>query len=286
MERSPSLVQRALRRPQVRRRRLLSRAWTHRLLGGALACATCWLLSGCAGAQPAGSTSALRSRVPGAGLTAASSPSTRSLAALHPTKAQALAFARAVNLTVADIPEGRVSKKERKSSSRDRHEFELCVGRAWNQHKLADIGSPPFLRGHELETEWIGSDVTVATSVSVADGLLARLQRPEVRHCLAHLWTRSLGRTAIRNAYWGPVAIYALPVQAPGSSHRIGLRIAMTVHIPANEVTVPAYVDVLGFAWGSAEIALTATSVTQPVPPSVENQLLATLLARARSHTL
>ncbi|HEV2923916.1 MAG TPA: hypothetical protein VGW98_07775 [Solirubrobacteraceae bacterium] len=60
----------------------------------------------------------------------------------------------------------------------------------------------------------------------------------------------------------------------------------MTVKFPANEVTMPAYVDVLGFAWGPAEIALIATSLTQPVPASVENQLLSTLVARARSHTL
>jgi hypothetical protein len=155
-----------------------------------------------------------------------------------------------------------------------------------NQHKLADVGSPRFLRGHELETEWIGSDVAVATSAGAADHLLATLQRPDVRRCLAHVWTRSLGRSAIRNAYWGPVAIYALPVQAPGSNGHIGLRIAMTVNIPASEVTVPAYVDVLGFAWGSAEVALTATSLTQPVAASVEAQLLSTLVARARSHTL
>jgi hypothetical protein len=206
--------------------------------------------------------------------------------ALHPTKAQALAFARAVNLTAADVPEGRISKKERRSASGDPRESEHCIGALLKQHKLADVGSPPFLRGHELETEWIGSDVTVTTSVGAADHLLATLQSLDVRHCLAHVMTRSLGRTTIRNAYWGPVAAYALPVQAPGSTSRIGLRIAMTVNIPANEVTVPAYVDVLGFAWGSAEISLTAASLTQPVQPSVENELLSTLVARARSHTL
>jgi hypothetical protein len=206
--------------------------------------------------------------------------------ALSPAKAQALAFARAVNLTLADVPEGRISKKERGSGPGSPRESAHCIGGLLNQHKLADVQSPRFLRGHELESEWIGSDVTVATNVGAAGHLLATLQRPDVRHCLAHVMTRSLGRTTIRNAYWGPVAVYALPVQAPGSASRIGLRIAMTVNIPANEVTVPAYVDVLGFAWGPAEIALTATSLTQPVPASVENQLLSTLVARARSHTL
>jgi hypothetical protein len=187
---------------------------------------------------------------------------------------------------VADIPEGRISKKGRRPGTGERSESERCVGALLNQHKLADIGSPTFLRGHELETEWIGSDVTVATSAGVADHLLATLQRPDVRHCLARVWTWNLGRTATGNAHWGPVAVYALPVQAPKSNGHIGLRIAMTVKFPANEVTMPAYVDVLGFAWGPAEIALIAMSLTQPVPASVENQLLSTLVARARSHTL
>jgi hypothetical protein len=204
---------------------------------------------------------------------------------LRPTKTQAIAFARAVNLTVADIPEGRISSKERRPGTGERTESEHCTGALSNQHKLADVGSPTFLRGHELETEWIGSDVTVATGAGVADHLLAALQRPDVRHCLARVWTRSLGQKAIRDAHWGPVAVYALPVQAPRSNGHIGLRIAMTVKFPANEVTVPAYVDVLGFAWGPAEIALIATSLTQPVPAAVENQLLSTLLARAGSYT-
>jgi hypothetical protein len=206
--------------------------------------------------------------------------------ALRPTKTQALAFARAVNLTLADIPEGRISKQGRNMASGEPSESEHCVGALLNQHKLADLGSPTILRGHELESEWIGSHVTVAASVSAADHLLAALQRPAVRHCLARVWTQSLARTAIRNARWGPVAVYALPVQAPGSNVNIGLRIAMTVKFPVNEVTMPAYVDVLGFAWGPAEIALIATSLTQPVPASVENQLLSALVARARSHTL
>jgi hypothetical protein len=208
--------------------------------------------------------------------------------ALHPTRAQALAFARAVNLTAADIPEGRVSKKDRKPKSNPggRREFETCVGGPWSEHNLADVQSPQFLRGQELETERISSDVTVATSMGAADHVLATFQRADVRHCLARLMTRTLGRTAIPNAHWGPVAVYALPMQAPGSGGRVGLRIAMTVNIPANEVTLPAYVDLLGFAWGPAEIGLTAISVTQPVPAEVERQLLSTLLARARSHTL
>jgi hypothetical protein len=263
-------------------------AWTRRLpIGLGLAWTAGCLLSGCGGGQPAASTSAaLRSGAAGAGLTTAASAPKRSLAALHPTKAQALAFARAVNLTLADIPEGRISKKRRNSASGDRPESDQCVGALVNQHKLANLGSPTFLRGRELETEWIGSDVTVATSVGAADHVLATLERPGVRHCLARAGTQSLRRMTMRNAYWGPVAVYALPVQAPGSNGRIGLRIAMTVHFPASEVTLPAYVDVLGFAWGSAEITLAATSMTQPVPTSVENQLLSTLVARARSHTL
>lgn len=192
MERSPSLLRRMLRCRHKPSPRPAERAWTPRLptsLG--LACAAGCVLSGCGGGQPAGSRSvSLRSSAAGAGLTKSRTSPNRSFLALRPTKTRALArFARAVNLTVADIPEGRVSKQRRNPASGERGESEHCVGALLSQQKLADVGSPTVLRGHELESEWIGSQVTVATSVGVADHLLATLQRPDVRRCLARVDT-------------------------------------------------------------------------------------------------
>jgi hypothetical protein len=55
---------------------------------------------------------------------------------------------------------------------------------------------------------------------------------------------------------------------------------------PYNEVSVPLYVDVVAFALGPAQVAMSAASITQPVPAATERQLLALLLARAKAHPL
>jgi hypothetical protein len=217
----------------------------------------------------------------------AHSRSSPSLAAVHPTKARALAFARAVNLTAGDVPEARIKKRRGHSSkSWEGRDFQRCIGAPVHAHELADVKSPLYLRGQELEIEEIGSDVTVNTSSGAATHVQQALSRPAVRHCLARLVTQELGRMALPNANWGPAAIYGLPVRVAGVSGGVGLRMALTATSRSNEITIPTYIDVLAFARGPAEITLMAISWTQPVPVDVERQLLSTLAARASSHRL
>jgi hypothetical protein len=160
------------------------------------------------------------------------------------------------------------------------------MGAPGSGHELADVQSPQFLRGQELEKEEISSDVTVNTNAGAAAQVQRALSRPAVRHCLARLVTQELGHVALHDAHWGPAAIYGLPVHAPRATGGVGVRIALTATFPSNEITMPAYIDLLAFAHGPAEITLMAISLTQPVPGYVEHQLLATLAARASSHTL
>jgi hypothetical protein len=148
------------------------------------------------------------------------------------------------------------------------------------------VESQEFLRGHDLETEWISSDVTVTRSAADADRVLQTLRRPAGRRCLAQLLKQAMAKTTIRNARWGPAAVYGLPVPAPWANVGVGMRIALTMTYTADEVTMPAYIDVLWVARGPASLILSAMSVTQPVPAEVERQILSTLLARASSHKL
>ncbi|HEY2398573.1 MAG TPA: hypothetical protein VGH78_06235 [Solirubrobacteraceae bacterium] len=270
MERAPAVITAASR-------------WRPAALG--LGCVCALIVIGCGSGQSSVKTAAVPSRTsaPKSAETAAS------LHAARLTRARALAFAHAVNLTTADVAEARVSKKRHGHRSPpwwERRGFERCVGVPAQEHELAAVESPTLLRGHELETEWISSEVTVATSVGTASRAFQALRRPAARRCLARLVTKALSRIAIQNAHWGPAAIYALPVPVPLGNSSLGLRIALTVNVPAVEVTMPAYVDVLGFARGPAEIVLATVSLTQPVPTAVEHELVSTLAARASSHAL
>jgi hypothetical protein len=155
-----------------------------------------------------------------------------------------------------------------------------------HNHPLAQASSPKLRRGAELEIERITSSVQVLRSEGEVARQFALLGMPALRECAARALTESLQDKPIRQASWGRVKLSKLPVHAPGTSATIGIRILATLNLPFSEVTVPIYVDVLGFAIGRVEVALTAISVTQPVPANTEQELLGLLLARAKATPL
>jgi hypothetical protein len=206
-----------------------------------------------------------------------------------PSRAQALAFAHAVNLSVADIPEASVEKKHTAAATAsERRESQACERRAgWrNPHTIAQASSPKLKRGQELEIERVTSSVSVLGSEQAVARQFALLSSPPVRACLARVLAHSLDDRRISEARWGHVSISRLPVNAPGTSATFGLRVLATLELPFSEVSVPFYEDVLGFAIGRAQVVLAAASATQPVPATTEQELLSLLLARARAHPL
>jgi hypothetical protein len=172
------------------------------------------------------------------------------------------------------------------SDGRERREYRACERFAGPSQKLVEASSPKLERGQELEIEQIRSSVTVLSDERAVARQFASLGTPGLRECAARALTRNLDDKPIGQARWGRVSVSRLPVHAPGTSATIGIRVLATLNLPFSEVSVPIYFDVLGFATGPAEVALTAVSATQPVPAATEQELLALLLARARAHPL
>jgi hypothetical protein len=248
------------------------------------------LLAACGGGQ-AHSVSAAASNASGISHNAASTVKSNgpAVASRMPTRALALAFAHAVNLSVGDIPEASVEAKRANSSEKsegsEAHACEKLNG--WGRsHTIAEASSPKLRRGQELEIERITSSVSVLSDEQAVARQFALLSSPALRKCAARALTRSLDDKSISNARWGRVTVSKLPVSAPGTTASVGIRIVATLNLPFSEVSVPIYVDVLGFSLGRAEVALTAMSVTQPVPAATEQELLSLLLARARANPL
>jgi hypothetical protein len=135
---------------------------------GAWVCAACLLLSACGGAQEhsaGGVTGA--TNVASHGASTAVRAATTSAAASPPSRAQALAFARAVNLTAGDIPEASVERKpDRGSSAGEKQEYRACEKLAGpgRRYTVAEASSPKLRRGQELEAEQITSSVTVLSN--------------------------------------------------------------------------------------------------------------------------
>jgi hypothetical protein len=122
------------------------------------------LLAACGGGQ-AHSASAPAHDASGISHDVASTASSGNapVAVLTPSRSQALSFARAVNLSVGDIPEASIEAKPfRNSDAKERREYQACerfVG--W---PIAEASSPKLKRGQELEIELIRSSVAVVSN--------------------------------------------------------------------------------------------------------------------------
>ncbi|HEX3510586.1 MAG TPA: hypothetical protein VHT27_05735 [Solirubrobacteraceae bacterium] len=203
-----------------------------------------------------------------------------------PNRAQALAFANAVNLTTSDIPETRVSRRQGPHTSvaerrkLDR-EYEACEKPV--VHAYLSLHSPDLQRGRELESESFVSLVAFVRDHRSLATALPLLGRASVLRCVAHVATGQLDATKLRFAHWGRVSVTALPVPLNGIP-TFGFRMTVAVHISFDEVTVPLYADYLGFAEGHALVGALAVSATQPVPDTTERELIELLHTRAEKH--
>jgi hypothetical protein len=197
------------------------------------------------------------------------------------TKAEGIAFAHAVNLTVADVREATTSRRRRRSE----HEPAEC-GLVGSAHEIVDVKSPLLSRGAGLEKEQISSGVSILSSARVAEKDVASAQSAKGRACLARLLRQRLAGKVGKGVSFGHLALVSLPVQAPGADGSVGLRIVMSLIPDGTEVSIPAYVDLLVFTRGPAEISLVTISSVQPEPATTEQQLMSLLVRRATTHTL
>ena len=241
-------------------------------------------LMGCGGGQTA--TGAAQ----GARQAAAASSATREASAgkAGVTRAQSRAFARAVNLTAADVPEARVATRtpSPRLSASEIRQLARCERPARSPRASFAALSAPLTRGKELETEEIRSYVVVLAGGRDASAQLGPLRTSAVRECVAAFLTRHFAEKSVAEARWGRFNLSELPVGAPGSQGTLGWRGSTTLSLTFSEVTVPIYVDVLGFATGPVFVALIAASPTQPVPVQTEQRLVSLLLSRALAHPL
>jgi hypothetical protein len=199
--------------------------------------------------------------------------------------ATAETFAHAVNLTAADVP-GAVARQRESHGERQREKRALakCFG-VQPAHEVLDVKSPALDRGRGIEGESFTSSVTVVEHPLEAEREIDAVQRFAGRPCLAHILRRSLLRDSHGRTRLQALRISPLHTQVVDTTASTGLRIEATFRT-ARGTPVAFYTDELAFAVGSAEVALGAFSVAQPIAPSVEQQLLSLLAQRARAHPL
>ena len=205
-------------------------------------------------------------------------------------RAQAQAFARAVNLTAGDVPGFSVSQtpvSEPESTAEKRFErgFRKCAGASLGDEAkpLAEASSSTFERKGGIADQSVSSSVSVERSSHSAAGWIAALRNRRLRGCLASAFRALLAGEHIDGAQIGPVSIKYGSPPAPGTSGGYALRVI--TNITVRRIPVPFYLDVLGFVDGPADVSLLTISIPSPFPAHVEESLFSLLLARAKART-
>lgn len=206
---------------------------------------------------------------------------------VSPTKAQAAAYASAVNLRAADLPNMRITKAEHRAARREQIDQALahCLGTAGLRKSIARIASPTFTGETEGEYEYelIASDVEIQPSEAIADANDAPFGTAHGLSCVRHFASISISKASGGIGY-APLEVVRLADPLPAITGSFGLRFETAiVSLPESteRVHFPFYIDVFGFASGAADIYLTDVGAPGPVPTEAEQRLISLLYSRA-----
>jgi hypothetical protein len=222
----------------------------------------------------------------GAGVAGASGP--WAVASGSPSKAQATAFARAVNLTASDVPGFKASKgsgagPKSKTEANLEHELLLCVHPA-STKSTVELSSPDYERPSATGQQSVQSGVTIAPSAALASEELARVRSASARACATSALERYFAGEKSSGATVGAVSIAHSTPSAPGTGGGFVWRIS--IPITAGGVKISPRIDVLGFVYGPAEVSLVTSSVPGAFPVSTEQHLFSLLVSRAKAHQI
>jgi hypothetical protein len=215
------------------------------------------------------------------------------------TKAEAVAFARAVNLRSGDAQgmTGRPVTNRERSEPPWGERVERCSARSGRTGEFVAIHSPRFRStvhqsGSSLEhgitlrlpphITAVSSAVYVTRSATFARQDFQAAARALRSRCLARSFAQRV-RSPLRQEQ---ATITTLPSPAPGIP-AYGLRLASVERespggvLQSGPREIRGYTDTFGFVAGPAEVLLTAVGIDKPVATSTEHRLLSLLYERA-----
>ena len=199
------------------------------------------------------------------------------------------AFASAVNLRVADVPgfapSGETNGGELAPDKPLERRLARCAGALGGDRGGPDErSSPEFARAHNALGERVSSTVSFLRSEAKVPAELSALRSEHTRTCLSSYLQGLLGGRHFGGARIARVTIVQGTPPARGSSGGFGWRV--TAVAAAGRLTVPFYLDILGFVYRRAEVTLLSSGAVIPFPAAVEERLYQLLLSRATAHKL
>jgi uncharacterized protein YceK len=207
------------------------------------------------------------------------------------TKAQASAYARAVNLVASDMPGAEIIKpeKERGAPSQASVQVASCAGGVSPTRRVANIKSATFKLGRAGALAQVKSSVEAFPTAALATQNYTALRSARGRACIARLFPQLLEGKTTASVRVGPITTSFLPSPLPVGQESFGVRVVSTFtgsSLTGGEVRIPVYVDVYAILAGPAEINFSDSAVAHPVAPSTERRLLSLLYSRAQEHKL
>jgi len=207
------------------------------------------------------------------------------------TKAQAQAYAHAVNLQPADMPGFTSIGNETEAPAPGRYglEYTRCRGGVNPARRSASISSAEFSTGPAFYTEVMRSTVEVWPTPALVAFNSTTAHSSRGRACLVRYLQAAhaqINRARKGRMQIGPFTISIVPNPLPGVSHSFLTAINETRLLRSGAVRAHIYRDMFGFISGAAEVALEAVGFGHPVPTPTEEKALLLLLDRARANAI
>jgi hypothetical protein len=227
----------------------------------------------------------------GCGGTAASVGGVTSPTSGPTTKAQAAAYAHAINLKAGDLPGFTSTGSEAEAPEPGRYGLEDigCRGGVNPTRRIAKVDSTEFSAGSAFSGKVIKSIVEIwPTPVLVAfNNTTSHSSRG--RACFMHYLNavhEQINREREGRMQIGPFRVTTVPNPLPGVSHSFLTTINETRLLRTGAIRAHIYRDVFEFISGAAEIELEAVGFGHPVPAPTEGKALQLLVGRARANNI
>jgi hypothetical protein len=199
------------------------------------------------------------------------------------TRAEAVAVATAISIRHSDLPtlkqQGNPTTPANDTSSA---QLTACAGGVPASKAFANTQSPSFVTANDALT--INSDTEILPSVALVATDFAAFERPLALTCLHSLLSKELrGEFPKRDKVKTTVARFPSVISGVGESFGLRFVIVVALKQGGKTVSVAIYDDVVGFAYGQAEVTLNVQTTLTPPSKSLERSLGAALLKRAQT---
>jgi hypothetical protein len=200
------------------------------------------------------------------------------------TPTEAVAAATAISIRQADVPKlkQRSNPMTAKETAQNA-QLTACIGGVAAGEALANTQSPSFVSSSGASVT-LSSGTEILPSAALVAKDLAAVKGPHGLPCiLKQLRGELVGKPPKGETVTSYASRLAPVVSGADSEFVDRFTVVVTVVRKTTTLILPLYVDVVGFAYGQAEISLTVEAVGSKPSVALEHRLATLLLARART---